>query len=112
MELSRIATLRQCLDEGSIDLVELAEIEAAFAEIPDHELRDERENALASDMLDELETRVGPLERGIYEYVQDNYGESEANDPSWAIKPLADYLSELEVPFGAELRPLKDIIGG
>jgi hypothetical protein len=36
--------------------VELAEIEAAFAQIPDTELSDARENAMAGDMLDELES--------------------------------------------------------
>jgi len=94
MDISRIMYLRDALDNECIDLMELSEIETAFAEIPDSELRDLRENALATDMLDELESRVSPLQRAIYDYVSDNFGESEANDPSWAIGPLADALEE------------------
>lgn len=30
----------------------------------------------------------------IYEWVKENFGESEADDPSWDIKALAKYLSE------------------
>lgn len=55
MNKQRIAYLRSKLEAERIDLLELSEIEEAFALIPDSELRDERENAMASDMLDELE---------------------------------------------------------
>lgn len=58
MDKERIDYLREELEAGHIDLVELAEIEEAFALIPDNELRDERENATAEDMLDELEDRL------------------------------------------------------
>jgi len=58
MTRQRIAELRAELEAERIDLMELAEIEAAFAEIPDSELADLRENAPASDMLDELEARA------------------------------------------------------
>lgn len=58
MTLKRIKELRAELDAERIDLVELMEIEEAFATIPDSELRDLRENAMASDMLDELEARA------------------------------------------------------
>lgn len=92
MDIARIKYLRAELDNECIDLVELSEIEEAFNLIPDDELRDLRENAVASDMLDELEDRLSPTEHTIYEYVSENYGESEANDPSWAIGSLAKQL--------------------
>lgn len=92
MDLSRIKQLRAELDAECIDLLELSEIEEAFNKIPDAELRDLRENATASDMLDELEERVPPMELAIHTYVTVNFGESEANDPSWAIGPLAEYI--------------------
>lgn len=41
-----------------LDLVEIAEIEAEFAKIPDENLRDLRENAMVNDMLDELESFI------------------------------------------------------
>ena len=58
MELSRIKYLRGKLEDECIDLTELSEIEEAFKLIPDSELRDLRENATTSDMLDELERKT------------------------------------------------------
>ncbi len=58
MPINRIKYLRQELENERIDLTELAEIESAFCLIPDSELRDLRENATVSDMLDELEDNV------------------------------------------------------
>lgn len=55
MTIERINQLRTELELERISLDELTEIEAAFAEIPDSELRDLRENAMARDMLEELE---------------------------------------------------------
>lgn len=55
MKASRIKELRDELEAERIDLSELSEIETAFAELPDDFLRDERENAMAGDQLDELE---------------------------------------------------------
>jgi hypothetical protein len=55
MAPGRIAYLRIELEAERIDLVELAEIEWAFAEIPDSQLADARANATASDMLDAVE---------------------------------------------------------
>jgi hypothetical protein len=54
MNKARIAELRTELDEERISYDSIAEIEAAFAEIPDSALRDLRENATTSDMLDEI----------------------------------------------------------
>jgi len=33
----------------------------------------------------------------IYEWVTDNFGQSEADDPSWNIKALADHLSKSDI---------------
>lgn len=58
MNQARINELRAELEAERIDLVELEEIECAFAEIPDSELSDLRENAMASDMLDVLQAHL------------------------------------------------------
>ena len=55
MNLNRVHELRAELEAERIDLSELSEIEMAFAEVPDHALRDLRENAMAGDQLDEIE---------------------------------------------------------
>lgn len=57
MNAERIKYLRGEVDAERISLDELLEIEAEFDKIPDEQLRDLRENATASDMLDELEAR-------------------------------------------------------
>lgn len=109
MNLTRIKYLRGELEAERIDLVELAEIEEAFMGmyVPGEPI----ENAMASDMLDVLETRVSPVERTIYHWVQANFGESEANDPSWDISSLAKAINETVVPFGAEYLSIGKIIG-
>ena len=33
----------------------------------------------------------------IYEWVRDNFGDSEADDPSWNIEELASYISEQNI---------------
>lgn len=55
MDISRSRYLRKELEAERIDLMELAEIEDAFAAIPDEHLRDLRANAMAEDMLDEID---------------------------------------------------------
>lgn len=64
MTLERIKQLRTELEAERISYGELAEIEAGFAELPDEVLSDRRENALASDMLDELETHTQVIPQG------------------------------------------------
>lgn len=94
MNLSRILYLR---GESSADVLsygEIQEIQSEFDKIPDSELRDERENATASDMLDELRDRVSETEKVIYNFVLGNYGESEADDPSWDISALAEAIDD------------------
>jgi len=58
MTLKRIKELRTFLRAEYISLNELIEIEEAFALVPDKDLPDLRENAMASDMLDVLESTV------------------------------------------------------
>jgi len=60
MNAERIKELREELAQERISYGELHEIESAFAEIPDSELPEARENAMAGDMLDELEKRLTP----------------------------------------------------
>lgn len=57
MERARLEYLRHELENETIDLFELEEISQAFAELPVESLADRPENAMASDMLDELEGR-------------------------------------------------------
>ena len=55
MEKSRIEYLREQLEKEIISTSEILEIEHAFAKIPDSRLSDARENAMAYDMLNELD---------------------------------------------------------
>jgi hypothetical protein len=94
MSVNRIKYLREASEAESLSWAECAEIQDAFDEIPDEKLHDSRENAMMDDMLNELETQVSPLEWAIYDYVVENFGESEANDPSWDIGSLASHLEK------------------
>ena len=58
MNLERINQLRKELENESISYSELIEIEEAFRQIPDKDLPEPRENAMAVDMLNELEQRL------------------------------------------------------
>jgi hypothetical protein len=55
MDIATFRSLREALDSESISLGELILIESVFDTIPDEKLRDHRENAMAGDMLDEIE---------------------------------------------------------
>lgn len=92
MEIGRIKYLREELEAERIDLEELSEIEEAFSKLPDKQLRDLRENAMAADMLDELEEDLPEIAWIIYDYVCENFGDNEADDPSWHITPLAQHI--------------------
>lgn len=35
--------------------------------------------------------------QAIYEWVKQNFGESEADEPSWSIEALADYLNKTDI---------------
>ena len=97
MNISRIKYLRECLEEENIDLLELSEIEEAFKELDPSTLRDLPENAMAGDMLDELEELISPVEWAIYDWVLENFGDSEANDPSWDIGGLAESINRMPI---------------
>lgn len=92
LDISRLKYLREELDNECIDLMELSELEEAFKTIPDNELRDLRENATASDMIDELEDRLPELQKILYNYIEEHYGENEAKDPCYSIGPMVDYI--------------------
>lgn len=96
MSLARIKQLREALEEENIDMSELIEIDSAFKELVDSgaKLRDLPENALAADQLDELEEVVPPLERSLFEYIDENYGESEALDPCYNMGELVQFVLE------------------
>lgn len=112
MELSRIKYFRGEAENLSLAYSELAEIQAAFDEIDPSTLRDLPENAMVDDQLDELEDRVGVIEKRIYGWVARNFGESEAMDPSWNIHSLAEDIEEMVVFFGAEELPLGKLLNG
>jgi len=100
MSLARIKTLREALDEENIDLSQLSEIDEAFKDLvaSGFELRDEPENATAADQLDELEEAVGPLERALFDYIEENYGESEALDPCYDMGSMVGFIeSKFEI---------------
>ena len=114
MELTRIIYLKGELENECIATNEISEIEEAFAKVPDDYLSDERENAMASDMLDVLESRVSTVEREIYDWVFENFGESEANDPSWSIGALSDMINNISVgksTLGELIERSKDEVG-
>lgn len=54
MNLERVNELKIEAEAERLSYGEIAEIEAAFADVPDHALRDLRENATATDMLEEI----------------------------------------------------------
>jgi len=98
LPLHRIKSLRETLEAEDISYGELAEINDAFLLIPEEELPEPRENAMASDQLDELEQRVTPLEREVFNWVAEHFGENEALDPSWDIGALTNHIeSKFEV---------------
>jgi hypothetical protein len=59
MDIKRIKQLRRSLKKEVISLGELIEIEEEFKKIPDSALREPRENAMAENMLDEIEEYTG-----------------------------------------------------
>ena len=112
MELSKIKYFRGEAENLSLAYGDLAEIQAAFNNIDPSTLRDLPENATVDDQLDELEDRVGVIEKRIYSWVERNFGESEAIDPSWNIKNLAEDIENIVIGFGAEELTLETVLRG
>lgn len=112
MDLGRIKAMKAIDEDESFDLTEIAEIQAAFDELVASgvELRDLPENATVTDMLEELEENASPLEKIIYDYVVDQFGENEAQDPSWSTKALADHLNKVEIILGADNGTIGDLL--
>ncbi len=94
MEIGEIKRMREDLEAENIDTEDLATIQAAFDELvaSGKELRDLPENAMAADMLDELEADIPEIAWIIYDYVCENFGDNEADDPSWYITPLGRHI--------------------
>lgn len=55
MTKERLEELKKICEDESLSMGDLVEIEHFFEKIPDSELRDVRENAMASDQLEEIE---------------------------------------------------------
>lgn len=104
MDLGRIYTLQQAMLEEELSMENIVEVQSAF----DHlvasgvQLRDLAENATIGDQLDELQEHVTPVEEVIYKWVADNFGETEANDPSWSTFALAAEINKMQVILGAD----------
>lgn len=100
LSLARIRTLRQDLEAEMIDTADMSEIDSAFRELvaSGAPLRDVPENAMVADQLDELEDAVSPLERELFDYIEENYGESEALDPCYDMGSMVAFIeSKFEV---------------
>lgn len=104
MDLGRIYTLQEMLRDEEISLGEISEIQEAFDALVASgvKLNDLPENATAGDMLDELQNNVTPVEVVIYNWVAQNFGESEANEPSWSTFALAAEINKMQVILGAD----------
>lgn len=113
MDLGRIKTLIEEAQTGDLGMSELVEIQEAFDALVKSgvELRDEFDNALTLDMLSELEDHATTVEKVIYEWVVENFGEAEANDPSWSTSQLANRINQIPVILGAEDSKLGFLLG-
>jgi hypothetical protein len=113
MDLGRIKDYLERIDDEDLSIGELAEIDEAFRALVASgvELRDDPDNALAKDQLEELEEHAPLIEKEIYRWVVQNFGESEARDPSWSTRSLADHLNQMPVIFGAEDSKLGFLLG-
>ena len=113
MNISRIKYLKRELENEEIDLTEIAEIDHAYFELKESgvELRDDPDNALAADMLDELEENRPLMEKRLYEWVRVTFSEEDAMEPYWDIEDMANYINQTQVIFGAEEGTLAHILG-
>ena len=59
----RLAELRALVEDESMSWGDVADLQGAFEEIPEDELPEPAENAMHSDMLDELEARLPTTDR-------------------------------------------------
>lgn len=96
LEIGQIKRFREDLESESIDTESLVLIDEAFEELVESgaELRDLPENATATDKLNEIEDAIPDIAWIIYDYVGQNFGYNEADDPSWYITPLAFHILE------------------
>lgn len=102
MDYGKIKYLQKELHKEQIDTLELTYVQMAFDDLVAEGavLRDLPENAMAQDMLDELEDHASVIEKVIYNWVKDNFGEAEAQDPSWSTKALAEAINNVQIVKG------------
>lgn len=50
------------------------------------------------------------VEQTIYNWVKENFDESEANDPSWNIGSLAEEINNIPITIGAEEKTLGSLL--
>lgn len=106
MDKTTIKKLRKKLDNANISYGEIADIKSAFAEIPDEKLRDLRENAMASDMLDEIEDNC------LHNYNDDictTCGDVRENETDKIIKRREE-LMDLFTPSGNNWEELMELL--
>ncbi len=113
MDYGKIKDYLSRVDDEDFSIGELADIDTAFRELVASgvELRDEPENATTKDQLEELEAHASTVEKTIYQWVVRNFGESEAADPSWSTRSLAEEINHIEVISGAENSQLGILLG-
>jgi hypothetical protein len=113
MDLGRIKDYLERVEQEDFSIGELAEIDTAFRELVASgvSLRDEPENTMCIDQLQELEENASQVEKVIYEWVKRNFGESEANDPSWSTRSLAEEINKVKVIAGADNSSLGFLLG-
>lgn len=69
MTPERIAELRAVIADESLSYDDIADIEGEFDKVPDSQLGEPRENAMAEDMLNEIEAMVPGTERTLRSYI-------------------------------------------
>jgi hypothetical protein len=113
MDLGRIKVIRKELENENLSWGESAEVEEAFNKLvkAGAVLRDVPDNATIDDMLDELEDNATTVEKTIYEWVKNNFGESEANNPTWSTHDLAKAINKIPVIEGADNSQLGQLLG-
>lgn len=99
----RLAELRALVEDESMSWGDCADLEGAFEEIPEDELPEPAENAMHSDMLDELEARLPTTDRTAWVCI----------DCSAAVAGITDHEAgkRLPEPF-AEDRSVVRVVNG
>lgn len=99
----RLAELRALVEDESMSWGDVADLQGAFEEIPQDELPEPAENAMFSDMLDELEARLPTTDRTAWVCV----------DCSAAVAGITDHEAgkRLPEPFAGERSVVRAVNG-